>query len=162
MVQIYDVSDKRILKKLTNNKRFIKYPDMFLSKTCRVRVNPDEYLRADEFIIQGNTLLPRTIYLYGKRTADVLQESCLYLNYWMPVFLKTIENGNLCKSDFNKSSSKLELTIGLPLKYRYEAFNYSSWKRNDVIEFLSCLFNNELYEVNFQQQDIFDEWQNVA
>ena len=34
----FNVKDKRDLKKLEFSKRFIKYPDMFLSETCLVRV----------------------------------------------------------------------------------------------------------------------------
>jgi len=163
MIQLYNVMDKRVAKKLEASKRFVKYPEMFLSSTCKVIVNKDDFLKEDEFILQSNLkILPRRIYLFGKKTTNNIQEDNIYLNYWMPVFLKTIEQGNLVKHDFEKSNSKLELTIGLPIKYRMNAFAYRNWERKDVKEFLCCLFNNELIEQDYEQQDFFDNFQNVA
>lgn len=153
----YDISDKRTIKKLSNSKRFLKYPDMFLNNVCQVRVNKDDALCLDEFTIRSkNKILPRKIYLYGKKTNDIEEENCLYLNYWMQIFMKTLENGYLYKHDFEKSNSKLELTIGLPLRYRLKAFNNRTWSRNDVIQFLSCLFDSELKEETYEQQDLLE------
>ena len=75
----------------------------------------------------------------------------------MKIFLKTVEKGNLYKYDFEKSDSKIELCIGLPLVFRYEAYNYNSWKRENIIEFLSCLFDTYLEESEYEQQDLFEE-----
>ena len=47
----YNVQDEREIKKLSNSKRFSKYPTMFLSNTCVVRVNKDDCLQEDEFTI---------------------------------------------------------------------------------------------------------------
>lgn len=156
MIYRYNVQDKRMMRKLINSKRFPEYPNIFLSNTCKVKVNGDDSLEKDEFIIQSkNTLLPKKIYLYGKKTRNDEEENNLYINYWLKVFFKTIERGNLYKWDFFKSESKMELTIGLPLKYRLQAFNYKKWDRKDVITFLSCLFNDELEEADYEQQDLF-------
>lgn len=158
MYQMFNVCDKRMIKKLENSKRFMKYPEMFLSNTCKVRVNSDDFLLKDEFIIQSKyRILPRRINLYGKKSiSNSNSEDNLYLNYWMPVFLKTVERGNLIKYDFPKSDSKQELCIGLSFKYRAFAFNYRTWMKSDVIKFLKCLFNDELFEAEFEQQDILD------
>ncbi len=156
MVYKFNVQDKREVKKLINSKRFTKYPCMFLGNTCEVRVNPDECFNEDKFILYSKTnILPRKIYLYGKRTKRN-EESDIYLNYWLDIFLKTVEKGNLCKYDFVKSDSKLELCIGLPLKYRLDAFKYARWTRENIIEFLSCLFDCDLEISDYEQQDLLD------
>lgn len=156
MIYKFNVQDKREIKKLTNSKRFSKYPSMFLRNTCEVRVNPDDGFKKDKFILYSKTNnLPRKIYLYGKKT-KIDEENDIYLNYWLEVFLKTVEEGNLCKYDFEKSDSKLELCIGLPSKYRVYAFNYSRWTRKNIIEFLSCLFDCDLEIVDYEQQDLLD------
>lgn len=156
MVYKYNVKDKREMKKLCNSKRFPKYPGMFLSKTCQVRVNGDDSLRTDSFSICCKyRILPRKIFLYGKKTKPI-EENDIFLNYWMGVFFETIEEGNLHKYDFSKSNSKVELCIGLPLRYRTKAFHYKVWTRENVLEFLSCLFNCEIKEADFEQQDLFE------
>ena len=148
----YNVQDEREIKKLNNSKRFPKYPTMFLSNTCIVRVNKDECLEKDEFTIYCKCKnLPRKIYLYGKKT-NYMEENDIFLNYWLNVFFKTVEEGNLCKYDF----SKLEMTIGLPLQYRVKAFNCYNWTRKRVIEFLSCLFDSEIEEADYEQQDFLE------
>ena len=157
MIQEYDVKDKRAIKRLQNSKRFLEYPNMFLSNTCKVKVNADEYLVADEFTIYCKSrILPKKIYIYGKKTEQE-EEDNLYLNYWMEVFLKTIENGKLCKYEFKKSNSKVELTIGIPLKLRLQAYSYRSWNRGNIIEFLSCLFNIPVEETEYEQQDFIEQ-----
>ena len=139
------------------SKRFPKYPDMFLNTTSKVRVNGDEGLITDEFTIKSKYgILPRRIYIYGKKTRSREEEDNLYLNYWLSIFLNTVEFGNLCKFDFEKSKSKMELTIGLPLKYRLEAFSYRKWSRKNIISFLTCLFDIDIEEVNYEQQDLFE------
>ena len=152
----YNVQDEIEIKKLSNSKRFPKYPTMFLSNTCVVRVNKDDCLQEDEFTIYCKyKILPRKIYLYGKKTKPI-EENDIFLNYWLNVFLKTIEEGNLCKYDFPKSDSKLELTIGLPLQYRLKAFDCYNWTRKNVIKFLSCLFDSEIEEADYEQQDFLE------
>lgn len=156
-MQRYNTNDKHIMQKLLNSKRFTKYPDMFLSNTCTVKVNPDDYFYNDEFTIEcKNACLPRKIYLYGKKGRSYEGESYLYLNYWLPIFLKTIEKGYMVKNDFSKSSLPIELTIGLPFGYREKALNHKNWNRKTIIKFLSCLFNIEIYEANFEQQDLLE------
>lgn len=157
MTYQYNVQDKRDVKKLCHSKRFPKYPDMFLSNTSEIKINPDELLQKDEFVINSKSkVLPRRIYLYGKKTIGNQEENNIYLNYWTDIFLKTVEKGNLYKFDFNKSDSKLEMCIGLPLKYRCVAFRYKNWTRQNVIEFLACLFDCEIEETNYQQQDLLE------
>lgn len=156
MIYKYDVQNKRDVKKLYHSKRFPKYPDMFLSNTCQIRVNPDELLKQDEFVICSKSkILPKKIYLYGKKT-NHQEENNIYLNYWTDIFLKTVEKGSLYKYDFNKSDSKLEMCIGLPLKYRGAAFRYKTWTRENIIMFLNCLFDVEIEETNYEQQDLFE------
>lgn len=153
----YNVNDKKMMKLLSCSKRFQKYPSMFLNDTCKVIVNNDDYLSNDEFILKSKYKnLPRQMFIYGKKQGRNTDENFLYLNYWMEIFLKTIEKGILCKTDFNKSNSKLDLCIGIPLSYRASAFNYNNWQRKDIIDFLSCLFDCDLYEVNYEQQDLFE------
>lgn len=153
-----NVKSKTIISRLNSldeSGEFKKYPGMFLRNSARVRVNPDDYLRKDDFIIVSPYFnLPREIYLYGKRsrTAD---DDNIYLNYWMSIFLKTIENGNLSYDCFEKSTSKYELTVGIPYSFRKSAF-LSTWTRQDVINFLSCLFDVKLEEANYQQQDLLE------
>ena len=154
----FSVQDSKAIKRLIYSSRFPKYPDIFLNKTCKVRVNGDEGLMTDEFTIKSKyRILPRKIYLYGKKTSRSQEEDNLYLNYWLNIFLNTVESGNLCKADFAKSDSKIELTIGLPLKYRLEAFSHRRWSRKNIILFLSCLFDNDIEEVNYEQQDLFED-----
>ena len=156
MVYRYDVNNKREMKKLCNSKRFPKYPTMFLSKTCQVRVNSDDCLKSDNFTVYCKSrILPRKIFLFGKKTRTD-EENDIFLNYWLGVFFSTIEEGILHKYDFNKSDTKLELCIGLPLKYRTKAFKYKNWTRENVREFLECLFNCELEEADYEQQDLLD------
>ena len=71
--------------------------------------------------------------------------------------LKTIENGKLCKYEFKKSNSKVELTIGIPLKLRYQAYYHRNWNRGNIIEFLSCLFNIPVEETEYEQQDFIEQ-----
>lgn len=155
-MQRYNIKDKHIKVKLLRSRRFTKYPEMFLSNTCTVKVNKDDYLFKDEFIIQcKNKLLPRKIYLYGKKENGPSSDN-IYLNHWFPVFLHTIEEGYLVQSNFEKSNSPMELTIGLPIEYRMTAFNYLNWTKKSVIDFLSCLFNLEITEAEYEQQDLLD------
>ena len=63
----------------------------------------------------------------------------------------------LHKYNFEKCTSKSELCIGLPLEYRCHAFNYESWKKENIIDFLSCLFNTILEEGEYKQQDLWEE-----
>lgn len=158
-IHAYNVTDRRSIRKLYTSNRFIRYPDMFLNNTCRVKVNQDDYLVADEFTIFSKSKnLPKKILIYGKKTGrtNLPIEDNLYLNYWMDVFLQTVEHGYLCKYDLKKSESKTELTIGLPLHYRRNAFNTNLWKREDIIKFISCLFNTELEEIDYEQQDLIE------
>ncbi len=68
MIQEYDVKDKRAIKRLQNSKRFLEYPNMFLSNTCKVKVNADEYLVADEFTIYCKSrILPKKYIFMGKK-----------------------------------------------------------------------------------------------
>ena len=154
----YDVKDKKRLKMLYYSKRFTKYPDYYLSNYCRVKVNSDDYLIKDEFTIYSKSkILPRKIHIYGKKRKRGFDEDNLYLNYWMEIFLKTIESGKMIKSDFEKSSSKAELAIGLPLDIRSIAFKRKKWTRANIIEFISCLFDMPVEESGYEQQDLFEE-----
>ena len=155
MNYIFDVNDLKVLKKLENSKKFIEYPNMFLSNTCKVKVNQDNFLLSDEFTIcSSKRILPRQIYIYGKKNFKDMKPNCIYLNYWMEIFLKTIELGNLYYSKFNKSDSKLELTIGLDREFRQNAFNYNNWSKQEIINFLTCLFDTPISEAEFEQQDL--------
>lgn len=151
-----NVKSKKIFEKLNtlnDSGEFKKYPGSMLRNNSRVRVNPDDYFMSDEFfIVSPYCNLPREIYLYGKRGAS---DDAIYLNYWMNVFLKSIETGNLIYDRFNKSDSPNELTIGIPYNFRMNAFR-RTWNRQDVIQFLSCLFDIRLEEACYQQQDILD------
>ena len=152
----YNMEDQKDIKKLDYSKRFLKYPDMFLVKSCEVKVNVDYFLQADSFIIYcKKKVLPRKIYLYGKKGKECDGDN-LYLNYWLKVFLKTVEKGNLYKQDFEKSDSKIELCIGLPYKFRKDAFR-SVWTRKNIIEFLSCLFDTYIEEAEYKQEDFFEK-----
>lgn len=134
---------------------FERYPNAMLRKTSIVKVNPDDFLIEDEFIIASPFCnLPKEIYLYGKNTRDSYEDN-IYFNYWMEVFLNTIEKGYLYHDKFDKSLSKYELTIGLPYEFRRSAYR-SFWSRKNVIDFLSCLFNIKLEEVNYKQEDLLD------
>lgn len=153
----YNVEDSKDMKKLDYSKRFFKYPDLFMNDVCEVKINGDSFLKKDKFILHSKEkILPRKIFLYGKKNDGSDDTNNLYLNYWMKVFLKTIEKGNLYKYDCKISESKIELCIGLPLNYRRCAFNGEIWTKNDIIKFLSCLFSSDLEEVEFEQQDFFE------
>lgn len=157
MIIRYNIEDEREIKKLTYSKRFTEYPNMFLSNICEVRVNPDDFLQENNFIIKCRSkILPRQILIYGKKTKNYPGDD-LYLNFWMNIFLKTIEKGYLQKYDFKKNKSKTELSIGLPLEFRRRAFNYKEWKKENIIDFLSCLFNTTLEEGEYKQQDLWEE-----
>ncbi|MCI8999678.1 MAG: hypothetical protein HFJ26_01775 [Clostridia bacterium] len=156
MTYEFNVENKREMIKLNNSKRFPKYPTIFLSNTCQVRVNQDDYFENSTFTIQSKyRILPRKIYLYGKRTRNV-EEDNIYLNYWSSIFLKTIEKGKLYKHDFEKSNSKLEMCIGLPSRFREKAFRGNNWTKKNIIAFLSCLFATEIQEADFEQQDFLE------
>ena len=72
----FNIKSKRDIKKLNNSKRFIKYPDMFLSNTCSVRVNGDEFLNAEEFIICSKyKVLPRKLCIFGKKNTGDKRKS---------------------------------------------------------------------------------------
>ena len=158
MICEYDVKDKKRIKMLYQSNRFPKYPDSQLGNYCRVKINKDDYLREDEFTIYCKAkILPRKIYIYGKKRRQRREDNNLYLNYWMEVFLKTIENGKLYKLDFEKSTSKSELTIGLPYDLRENAYRYNNWNRGNIIEFLSCLFNMPVEETVYEQQDFIEQ-----
>lgn len=153
-----NVKSQNILSKLSmlnDAGEFKRYPTSMLRNNARVRVNHDSYLEEDDFIIVSPYFnLPREIYIYGKKTRSSDEDS-IYLNYWMPVFLNTVENGTLNYGQFEKSFSKYEMTIGLPYLYRCKAYG-NSWQRENIIEFLSCLFNVKLEQANYQQEDLLD------
>lgn len=153
-----NVRSQNILSKLTllnDTGEFKKYPTSMLRNSARVRVNRDSYLVEDDFIIVSPYCnLPREIYIYGKNTGSTGEDN-IFLNYWMPVFLNTVENGYLNCENFKKSTSKYEMTIGLPYSYRSKAYT-CNWKRDNIIEFLSCLFNVRLEQANYQQEDMLD------
>lgn len=149
------IDDAESITKINSTK---KYPDCLLSNTCIVKVNDDDYLSQDEFMIYSDQpVLPRHIYLYGKKHIVGDKDSDnLYLNYWLEVFTKTIETGNICSMEFKKNNSKVELTIGLPFEFRMHAFEYATWTRENIIKFLICLFGVEIEESNFYQQNMVE------
>lgn len=145
------------LKKLDESGEFKKYPSIFLRNSSRVRVNSDDYLIEDEFFISSPFMnLPREIYVYGKKLTRGNDENNIYINYWLDVFPKTIENGYICPKQFKKSTNNYELTIGIPYQYRRMAFSATNWSRSNIVEFLSCLFGTKLQEANYQQQDLLE------
>ena len=77
---------------------------------------------------------------------------------WKPKeFDKIDKDFNEYKYDFEKSNSKLELTIGIPIKFRANAYKLNTWTRSNVIEFLSCLFNIPIEESEYEQQDLIEQ-----
>lgn len=145
------------LNKLNESGEFRKYPSIFLRNSCRVRVNKDDYLTEDEFFISSPYMnLPREIYLYGKKLTKSNDENNIYMNYWLDIFLKTIEKGYICPKQFKKSTNHYELAIGIPFQYRRMAFSATRWTRSNIVEFLSCLFGTKLQEANYQQQDLLE------
>ena len=145
------------LNKLNESGEFKKYPSIFLRNSCRVRVNKDDYLTEDEFFISSPYMnLPREIYLYGKKLTKSNDENNIYINYWLDIFLKTIEKGYICPKQFKKSTNHYELAIGIPFQYRRMAFSATRWTRSNIVEFLSCLFGTKLQEANYQQQDLLE------
>lgn len=153
-----NVKSKNIIEKLNmldETGDFKKYPMMMLRNTARVRVNPDDYLMKDDFMIVSPYFnLPREIYLYGKKGSSAVEDN-IYFNYWMDVFVRTIEHGYINYDKFEKSNSKYEMTIGIPFEFRKSAY-YNYWSRENVINFLSCLFDVRLEEVDYQQQDMLE------
>lgn len=154
-----NINDRHItekLKTLQESGELKKYPTALLRNNCRVRINSDDYLKSDEFIlISPYSNLPRDIYIYGKRTGSNSEDN-IYLNYWLDVFLKTIEKGQICPEQFKKSELKFELTLGISKEFRRRAYNYNTWTRNNIIEFLSCLFDTRLEEASYQQEDLLE------
>ena len=145
------------LNKLNESGEFRKYPSIFLRNSCRVRVNADDYLTEDEFFISSPYMnLPREIYVYGKKLTKSNDENNIYINYWLDIFLKTIEKGYICPKQFKKSTNHYELAIGIPFQYRRMAFSATRWTRSNIVEFLSCLFGTKLQEANYQQQDLLE------
>ncbi len=145
------------LNKLNESGEFRKYPSIFLRNSCRVRVNADDYLIEDEFFISSPYMnLPREIYVYGKKLTKSNDENNIYMNYWLEVFLRTIEKGYICPKQFKKSTNHYELAIGIPFQYRRMAFSATRWTRSNIVEFLSCLFGTKLQEANYQQQDLLE------
>ena len=100
--------------------------------------------------------LPREIYVYGKKLTKSNDENNIYMNYWLEVFLRTIEKGYICPKQFKKSTNHYELAIGIPFQYRRMAFSATRWTRSNIVEFLSCLFGTKLQEANYQQQDLLE------
>ena len=145
------------LNKLNESGEFRKYPSIFLRNSCRVRVNKDDYLTEDEFFISSPYMnLPREIHVYGKKLTKSNDENNIYINYWLDIFLKTIEKGYICPKQFKKSTNHYELAIGIPFQYRRMAFSATRWTRSNIVEFLSCLFGTKLQEANYQQQDLLE------
>ena len=145
------------LNKLNESGEFRKYPSIFLRNSCRVRVNADDYLIEDEFFISSPYMnLPREIYVYGIKLTKSNDENNIYMNYWLEVFLRTIEKGYICPKQFKKSTNHYELAIGIPFQYRRMAFSATRWTRSNIVEFLSCLFGTKLQEANYQQQDLLE------
>ena len=157
----YDVSKKNIIKRLyraNESGKFKKYPDFLLGKTCLVKVNGDDCLVQEEFMIRADfAILPRSIVVYGKKHKQGEDDTNnIYLNYWLEIFLKTIECGKMQNRVFKKTANKNELAIGLPIMFRLNAFNGASWTKKDIIRFLSCLFGIEIQESYFHQQIFLD------
>ena len=124
------------LNKLNESGEFRKYPSIFLRNSCRVRVNADDYLIEDEFFISSPYMnLPREIYVYGKKLTKSNDENNIYMNYWLEVFLRTIEKGYICPKQFKKSTNHYELAIGIPFQYRRMAFSATRWTRSNIVEF---------------------------
>ena len=155
-LNINDENIKDELKSLQESGELKKYPIALLRNNCTVRVNPDDYLKSDEFIIISSySNLPRNIYIYGKGRQTYSGDD-IYLNYWLYIFLKTIEKGEIYPHQFEKSQLKFELAIGISNEFRAKAYQYNTWSRNNIIEFLSCLFDTKLEEVTYQQEDLLE------
>lgn len=156
----FDVSNKKLLKRLKKSDemgKFKKYPDYLLDNTCIVKVNKDDYLLEDEFMISSdNYILPRCIRLYGKKHIQGKNDQDnIYFNYWLEIFTKTIEKGYIYKKDFNKSTPT-DLSIGLSMTFRMNSFHYSNWNRENVIKFLTCLFGTNIKESNYYQPNVLE------
>lgn len=119
-----NINDKKLIEKLNEckeNGELSQYPKTLLRNSCTVRVNPDDYLQTDEFIIiSPYANLPRNIYLYGKGDYD---SDNIYINFWFDTFFKTIETGVICPEKFKKSDIIYEFTLGLTKEFRRSAYN---------------------------------------
>lgn len=104
-----NVKSNSIIEKLNHldqTGEFKKYPTKLLGCTATVKVNADAYLLEDEFIVVSPYCnLPRNIYIYGKKTKSDF-EDYIFFNYWMNVFLKTIEHGYIEQDNFRKEYIK--------------------------------------------------------
>lgn len=156
----FDVSNKNLMKRLTKANetgRFKEYPKYLLDNTCIVKVNRDDYLTGDEFMIISDTyVLPRCIRIYGKKhKAGTNDQDNIYFNYWLEIFTKTIQSGYICKNNFNKSMPT-DLAIGLSMTFRMNSFQYSNWNKEKIIKFLGCLFGTNIKESNYYQPNVLE------
>lgn len=156
----FDVSNKNLMKRLiraNETGKFKEYPKYLMDNTCIVKVNKDDYLLEDEFMISSDDyILPRCIRIYGKKhKAGTNDQDNIYFNYWIETFTKTIQNGNICKNNFNKSMAT-DLAIGLTMTFRMDSFHYSNWNREKIIKFLTCLFGTNIKESNYYQPNVLE------
>ena len=130
------------LNKANIERKYLKYPKVFLTDTCKVVVKGNQFLEQNSFTIKSNKrTLPRTIFLFAKENQDI---SILSTNFWCPIFLSTIEDGYL-KSDPDNET----VTMRIGLSNEYLGMNKGNkWTKDKIIKFIECLFHVIIEDVN--------------
>lgn len=119
------VPNLELLKYLDSTGDFPQYKGR-LGKIMSVTVNDDDYLLPLRFDIKvERDILPPFLYLYGKKGA---REDQLFVNVWVPAFIKTIEQGRMVK--YSKFDNPDTISIGLPYDFRRYHF-----ERLEAIEY---------------------------
>ena len=60
----YNVNDINVKKRLEKSKVFKKYPDFFLSNTCKIRVNNDDFLTGEYiYLVKKQNQIKKIIFI---------------------------------------------------------------------------------------------------
>lgn len=113
-----------------------------LGHTAVVEVNPDDFMPPYfKFeLTSSKPILPPHIVIYGKGGS---LDDALYVNFWLPIFAKTVEKGGLEYYQPERWSANV-LCVGLPRQYRFMNINFDPQR---LIEFAIALFGGKAYGV---------------
>lgn len=109
-----------------------------LGHTAVVEVNPDDFMPPYfKFeLTSSKPILPPHIVIYGKGNG---LDDALYVNFWLPIFAKTVEKGGLEYYQPERWGTDI-LCIGLPCEFRRVHIAYNIAR---VMDFTTALFGGK-------------------
>jgi len=121
------------IREVLESERVVSHYPQPLVKEAVVIINGDDYLPVGEWrLVQvrgKEPILPHKIILYGKKDG---YSDTLYLNYWVPVFIGTIEKGFI-EYYAPETLDTNALCVGLSIGFRKEYIHCDVQATKDFI-----------------------------